>query len=476
VLSSAIPAEVSGLLSQSTVNCFAWQEFIALNWVADASTCVADPAVPPSAFGNPNDTRPVVWETYKEASEVFQPKAAAPSSWCAQQPMASALRARLAAPPVKTSLHGYKVLGLLSKDAGNPSLKLSEYAQAATGGSWLTSQDQIMTLYEIRMNQDEFNYLNVNKLYDAKVQQTFVQNPGINLPDGTANFSSYGKIGSIEFKAAWIELPDSSQWPFYKTSKAYVLYPGANEPKLVTVGLVGLHIIHKTGKSPQFIWATFEHVNNAASTSDIGSGSLLPWYKYYDNKCNPQTDHYHCYANAQPPSATPQNPYFPHAPNDAYNAPVQVVRENPISTTPDQVVALNQWVWDLIRNQNAKSVFLNYQLVDVLWANMGSPVPPASQVPLTKGDPRPNSYEVANTTMESYFQNSLTCLDCHASAPIASVLSSRALGSGKPVDILQKVLRQKRGPAVRGNRSPQYASDYSFLFSRAQPSRGAGSN
>src|SRR5205823_439786 len=104
-------------------------------------------------------------------------------------------------------------------------------------------------------------------------------------------------------------------------------------PKLVTVGLAGLHIIHKTGKGPQFIWATFEHINNAPSSTDIQSQTLLPWYIFYNNNCNAQSDYYHCYPNAQPPSATPQNPYFPHNPPDPYSAPMQVIRENPISNT-----------------------------------------------------------------------------------------------------------------------------------------------
>ena len=76
-VSSTIPTDSPN--DQVDMNCFAWQEFIALNWQASAATCAADPSVPASNFGKPNDTSPVVWETYKEAGEVFQAKAAAPS-------------------------------------------------------------------------------------------------------------------------------------------------------------------------------------------------------------------------------------------------------------------------------------------------------------------------------------------------------------------------------------------------------------
>jgi hypothetical protein len=56
--------------------------------------------------------------------------------------------------------------------------------------------------------------------------------------------------------------------------------------------------------------------------------------------------------------------------------------------------------------------------------------------------PNPGTQKVVNTTMETYFQNTSTCLDCHASAPIAAAQKSKA-----------------------------FASDYSFLFSRASAPR-----
>src|SRR5262249_48234850 len=78
------------------------------------------------------------------------------------------------------------------------------------------------------------------------------------------------------------------------------------------------------------------------------------------------------------------------------------------STTFNDVAGLNQWVWNLLRATNPNSVFLNYQLVDVLWANSPATVPAASVALLTAGNPLPNPaiHKVANTTMETYFQNS----------------------------------------------------------------------
>ena len=41
--------------------------------------------------------------------------------------------------------------------------------------------------------------------------------------------------------------------------------PGEPSWKAVTVGLVGFHIAQKTETSPQWIWSTFEHVDNLAT-------------------------------------------------------------------------------------------------------------------------------------------------------------------------------------------------------------------
>jgi hypothetical protein len=83
--------------------------------------------------------------------------------------------------------------------------------------------------------------------------------------------------------------------------------------------------------------------------------------------------------------------------------------------------------------------------VDVLWANAPAVVPKAAAVPLTEGNPLPNPviHKVANTTLETYFQNTFTCLECHAKAAIASAGATKTM-----------------------------ASDYSFLFGMADSSTG----
>ena len=469
-LTTDIPKDMGIPNSQANANCFAWQEFLSLNWVADAKNCVADNSIKTSEFGKANDLSPVVWETYKESAEIFLPQAQKPTPWCSQQVLPKQWNDKLKS-ITKTSGHGYKVMASISKSANNADiLNLNSYGQAGTNNSWITTQNGKLALYEIRVNQDEFNYINHNQLYNGQVQQQIVTTQGINLPDGSATFTQYGTIGSIELKASWVELPDPKTWPSFKISKAVVHYPNDKNPKSVTVGLTGLHIIHKTKRSPQFIWATFEHINNAP---DVNKQNLLPWYTFYNLNCDPNRDHYHCYPNAQPPNATPQNPYFPSYPKDPYEAPIQVVRMTPISNdVVNNVEGLNKWVWDnVIKPANAQSVFLNYKLVNVVWANSPEVISPGEKVPLPDGNqqPNPSSTIVANTTLETYFQQTKSCLFCHQNASLKqqSNLGTKLKKEFKsiPINMLHLLqLKNNNRSKAATNSSAPYASDYSFLF------------
>ncbi|HEV7764803.1 MAG TPA: hypothetical protein VGQ76_07380 [Thermoanaerobaculia bacterium] len=440
------------LTRQADANCFAWQEFISLNWVASSSMRgQPDTSIQPTAFGEPNDVRNTVWETYKESDEVFLADAKDPGPWNAW--------------PKGGSSPTVKVLGgMKSEFDAEPVLDLSDIGQASTGHPWLTAQSGILTMYERRMNEDEYNYIWKNKLYDADVQWEFVKAPvatstvtqtapvGISLPDGTTNSAAYGPLGSIETKAAWLELPNSNDWPRYKTSKAVVNYPG-KPPKTVTVGLVGLHIIHKTALGQQFIWATFEHKDNAPDQNQVATKQFAPSYTYYNPTCDPAKDPYKCIPNSNPTIVNGG------AKNNKYEWPMQVVRETAIPTRANNnVVGLNQYAWAQIAGTNPDSVFLNYELVNVLWSNQNTTIQPGAHTPLFAGQlsPGPNQEPVSNTTLETYVQ-SLTCLACHASAAIAPLKEQSTTKIYDPATAGQ--------PQTATN---PYAADYSFLLNNAQ--------
>ena len=431
-VSSTIPND-SPLTDQPTMNCTAWQEFIALNWAAAPGKRGApDPSVTPAQFGAPNATAPTVWETYKASSEVMLPGGATPKKWddppppppCSGNPSARAL---LDNPRTR----------VLSMVSAFGEFSLDETTQAS--GQWLADQNGNIVYYEIKLNQDEFNTIVDNHFYNATVQETTAstgKNPAggayqVKLPSGclpgTCPNNGSPVLGAIEIKAAWRILTDPSRYSHYLTAQAVLVNNG--KCSTATMGLVGLHIIHKTITQPQFIWATFEQVDNLQLASPATfsnpsckcqilipnscSGSKTP---LYENCLSTQKAGDNCTANT--------TPGYDAVSTGCAAYPIQVSRNLPIpNNSSDPVVATNTAAQQLITGANTGSVFQYYQLIDVLWSGSpqnnytNQPGTPGPQVPLSMSGatPDPSALPVANATMETYVQR-LTCLKCHVFA------------------------------------------------------------
>lgn len=314
---------------------------------------------------------------------------------------------------------------------------LDETNQAS--GQWLADQNGNLIYYEIKLNQDEFNFIVDNGFYNADVQLKTAQN-GVNptkggayqvkLPSGcnSGNCPNNGQpiMGAIELKAAWRILTDPKQYGRYLTSQAVLVSP-SGACSNATMGLVGLHIIHKTVSQPQFIWATFEQIDNLPATfsnpacqcqTTIPNSCVQGGSSLYQNCVANQQQGQTCTPNTPPPYNTTS------ATCTAY--PTQVTRSRPISNnSSDPVVATNTAAQQLIMGANAQSVFQYYQLVDVLWSGSpqdnytNPPNQPGPKVPLSMSGatPDPNALPVANITMETYVQQ-LTCLTCHVHANV----------------------------------------------------------
>lgn len=437
-----LPGDFS-MPQQGPVNQFAWQEFIALNWTADSGHAgTPNTTVGASGFGMPGDTRPVVWETYMVSSDVFRPDAVPPKPWGSGPTVPENMSATMKQQIGGTTGVGDKFLVNDSKFDGGPRLDLSEFGQASAGAPWLTAQNGYLTYYEKRLNEAEYQYIVDQKLYDASCQRQVATTAGIQFPSGSGTGDCYssGQCGAIEVKAAWMPLTPKDDPSTFKISRAWIYNPASKIYELRTVGLVGLHIIHKTQRGQQFIWATFEHVANAPNVADVNGGTVAGHYNYFNPNCNPAKDAYKCQANHQP------------TPNDPYAAPIQVVRMFPIpANNTNNVGCLNQAAWNAIRTANPHSVFLNYELVNVVWPNTNTTVKGPVKTPLPQGDPQPKTI-VANTTMETYVQTTLSCLDCHSFAAIAET----------------PIVKVTKHPKTLKAATQPYASDYSFLMSEAQ--------
>jgi hypothetical protein len=173
----------------------------------------------------------------------------------------------------------------------------------------------------------------------------------------------------MEFKAAWKVLgPGDNPDRFYKI-QAIVYNDGNTPPTIspgpnpVTVGLVGFHIIHKTATQPNWVWSTFEHVDNLTKS-------------FFNPNCPAST----CPPNVQ----LAKQPYTELDSNGKpLNPPTQVTRLNPVNDAP--ATALNA----VFRKLLGSSVWANYELVSTQWSDGNVfPIPPY----------------LANTTMETFAQ------------------------------------------------------------------------
>ena len=218
----------------------------------------------------------------------------------------------------------------------------------------LAARNRTYIRYEIRMNQDEYNYI----LRLTSGTRRAKRGKTINFPEGQ---TSFGPVGAMEIKAAWKVLGAGDDPTKFYTIQGIVFNnaAGAKSPgkNPVTLGLVGLHILHKAKGQGKWLWSTFEQNDNLTS------------FSYPNSKANVQTA---------------KQPYTELDPTGKpINLPVNVVRINPIENAATDMNAGYQKLL-------AGSVWANYSLVATQWAgNLG-------------GLPKPPY--MANTVIETYTQ------------------------------------------------------------------------
>lgn len=409
---AAIPVDSKGIPTQGNLDLYSWLTFVALNWPASTTTCTAN--VNQSILSGQG---PVVWETYLADSDVFVKPPAKPSAWCPQTTAAarSPLLAGLAAPLQRLVQRKAvrKIIVRQSKAAASLVSNLPGIEEAV--GGVLTDQSGRFVRYEITMNKDEYGYLTdpKNNLWYKAGQDSFTST--ISFPKGP---STYGSVGAIEIKAAWkvLTATEIASKRFYMSS-AIVFNNDSGSPSPgknpVTLGLVGLHIIHKTQQQPTWIWSTFEHVDNLRPPPGSAFGRKA---SFTNPDCPPAT----CPPNVQ----TAAKPYTELSPTgQPLNKPVQVVRLNPANDSSADT--LNKTFRSLLQG----SVWANYQLITTQWVGEDGTLPKPGfmanavletfiqgPTPPTDGPnpfPSPNYNPFAPGVTSS-------CLKCHSVATTAS--------------------------------------------------------
>ena len=372
---------------------FSWDSFVALNW-------------PPNAEGGPdkgkiigaNGDNATVWQTFKESSEVFLPNGAKPSPWGSAGTLPpdwpAACKDKLAP--------GARMLRQVGK---TPTLLEASDQPFKTGP--LIDQNGRYARFEILMNRPMFDYIASNTLYSKAGQTAF--KPNVVFPCGSAKDKSYG---AMMVKVAWKVLdPAEVKSGRFHTATAIVYTPASKEPPVAekceeaTVGLVGMHIVTKTSGSPQWIWSTFEHVDNCPTD---GEPIEKPAYNFYAKAG--------AGLKINEPPLRPWNPTATEPPARRS----QVVRMIPI--TPAARTLNSEYQAALkAASPNGNSVWQYYELVSTQW-----PTKPSKDCDVLVGAPvdrigTPAPQFLGNSTLETYIQGkvpnvSSSCMECHANA------------------------------------------------------------
>jgi hypothetical protein len=233
-------------------------------------------------------------------------------------------------------------------------------------------------------------YICETRIYNINGQLAFgngKQNPALDFPSGT---DAQDWSGATELKFAWKIIAGADRADRFFTMKAHLPDERGSWGE-VTVGLVGMHISHKSRSSPQWIWATFEQVDNLVG-DPLAHPPIRP--SFYNPKC---------------PLCVPnQDPAVTH---DA-TTPTQVVRAVQI---PGDKMRLNAEVQVVLAKLG--SVWQYYQLIDTQHPTD----PTARPTPWTAGLPgvienkpggKPTPVYLTNITMETYFQTGVQAA-CH---------------------------------------------------------------
>ncbi|WP_085596899.1 MULTISPECIES: hypothetical protein [unclassified Pseudomonas] len=362
-----LPVVPAAGASQQAFDQYSWQLFIALNWPALAGQRGSPDCNKP--LGSAGDT---VWQSYKSVAETFLPDGQDPGPWDT--------------PPKARSLSLINIAAVKNNQVVQSDLQ-------AVGG-WLIDQRQNPTYYDIATNQVSYSYIVDNQFYNADIVEAA---KSIKFPSN-----------ATEVKSSWRIMTASDDTSRYLTMQAQVTkFDDQGKPIGVmdaNLGLVGLHIITKVDGFPQWVWSTFEQVDNVPPKVQQGNQwvdqpAAGVFYSYYDasapaNKVNQSP------CNWQPVNS---GMVCQPKPGASFKTPDPLNRYTPITPGTQQVNGQFQSSPPV-----QSSVFKNYQLITTQ----------RPQQPNNPGNPlgAPTPSLSANVTMEAYIQPSSSCMNCHTMA------------------------------------------------------------
>lgn len=340
---------------------------------------------------------------------------------------------------------GFRPLGLKPRDlkpkgasanqpGDNPKAAAGDDPKQAGGGVLVDQEGQIVW-YSTHMND----------AYFAFVQKNGGAGYG-NAPD-SLNFP----VGAAVFKASWKVVPDGTTPAGFYTEKSTVplllnkpngkgiMVDPSGKTRPVTVALVGLHVVGVTDNHPEFLWATFEQLQNAPdlppnlqpdSTTPVSNQSFT-FYKANTpaNACNA--------ASPAPKVSDPAKQTL----TPITNVFRQFATGNAAPNRTADIDAINTAAQGEMKNmgtfkppQPKETVWANYKLIGTLWLQANTLKPNDNNM-VSEGV---GSVNLANSTLETYFQGTdISCFLCHNTE---GSTSGSKIYPGKDINISHVIL------------------------------------
>jgi hypothetical protein len=291
-------------------------------------------------------------------------------------------------------------LRLSPRDAKPVSARAIGAFQQAGNHGVLVDQHGRAIYYATHLNQTYVDFIRCRGYNDPRTLQDAP--PADTFPVDTLMLkSSWRVLGANEDPTDFYTTTASIQR--LKTDDQGQVVVDPDHPSEERVALVGLHVVGRVDRHPEFIWATFEHRRNAPQLP----GGVAP------GAATPVSDTAATFYAAGTPARARNAPKAGHV--QLVSADVQtlrpvthVFRQNAQGGADKDEAALIVSLNESVRTQLGTDLWANYELIGSLWSDREDGLT-HNEVP---GDQK-GALSLANTTMETFQQSVGNCFSCH---------------------------------------------------------------
>lgn len=445
-------------------NQYSWQALVAIMWPRDKEG---------NAMPNFTDEGKATWLGWKEAFQVYREDGGVPAPWAGKRTVGAKLfDANIA---LEEDARVY-LSSEIPAHHGKTKNVADEEDQAFAGK--LFDQNGNMVVYEVLMNKEEFDYVYANKLYNINGQIDFTKTKQIaNFPAG--DFKTH-KLGAVEIKFAWKILKDDDIKERYYHLKGYVMDDSTKKLVKKDLGMIGFHISQKTPTGKQWVWSTFEQIDNLAQNVMEKDGKQM---RIHPTLTNPDCEICPVNVNLVDTNGAPTSIAYNKGPHSDYwqvneskvknyaNSTVFKTQAKRMINIPVRVRDLNMQMQAYFKSQG--SVWQYYQLIDTQYptdqnAAPGNNTEAGYKLPesvTNKPGGKPNLAMLTNITMETFFQggnqSASAFMEANPSSDIIVFGTESCMGCHSSAGIYNGI-----GPNGNFTTLPQLSGDFSWLLSQ----------